>query len=167
MLLPSTFLFFLFLGLGSDAFSALMLFVGRQKGHLACKNMEWWGAGVVICLERDANDLPMVQLMRLPPHHLLLQQNPEWFILLVPAYPGCPGKKAVKRLCMCVCVWLWILKWNFTRLLYVHTYATNVCSVFSNFDVVMPYYVWPFSEYLHSSDGKLQNQPICIQSLSS
>jgi len=37
----------------------------------------------------------------LPPR-LLLQQNPEWFILLVPAYPGCPAKKAVKRLCVCV-----------------------------------------------------------------
>ena len=59
---------------------------------------------MVICLERGANDLHMVQLMPLPPHHLLLQQNPEWFILLVPAYPGCPGKKAVKRLCVCVCV---------------------------------------------------------------
>ena len=56
-----------------------------------------------ICLERGANDLHMVQLMPLPSHHLLLQQNPEWFILLVPAYLGCPGKKAVKRLCVCVC----------------------------------------------------------------
>ena len=55
---------------------------------------------MVICLERGANDLHMVQLMPLPPHHLLLQQNPEWFILLVPAYPGCPGKKAVKRVCV-------------------------------------------------------------------
>ena len=34
----------------------------------------------------------------------MLQKNPEWFILLVPAYPGCPRKKAVKRLCVCVCV---------------------------------------------------------------
>ena len=33
-----------------------------------------------------------------PPRHPLLKQNPEWFILLVPAYPGCTGKKAVKRL---------------------------------------------------------------------
>jgi len=56
---------------------------------------------MVICLEPGANDLHMVQLMPLPPHH---QQNPEWFILLVPAYPGCPGKKAIKRLCVCVCV---------------------------------------------------------------
>ena len=53
-------------------------------------------------LQRGANDLHMIQLMPLSPHHLLLQQNPEWFILLVLAYPVCPGKKAVKRLCVCV-----------------------------------------------------------------
>ena len=34
--------------------------------------------GVVICLERGANYLHMVQLMPMPPRHLLLQQNPEW-----------------------------------------------------------------------------------------
>ena len=27
-----------------------------------------------------------------------------WMFLLVPAYPGSPGQKAVKRLCVCVCV---------------------------------------------------------------
>ena len=37
------------------AFSALMLLVGRQEGHPACKKLEWWGTGVVICLERDAD----------------------------------------------------------------------------------------------------------------
>ena len=42
---------------------------------------------MVICLEGGANDLHMLQLMLLPPRHLLLQ---------LPAYPGCPGKKAVK-----------------------------------------------------------------------
>jgi len=34
---------------------------------------EWWGTGVVICLDRGANDLHMVQLMPLPPNRLLLQ----------------------------------------------------------------------------------------------
>ena len=29
------------------AFSALMLLVGRQEGHLTCKKTEWWGAGMV------------------------------------------------------------------------------------------------------------------------
>jgi len=47
------------------AFSALTLLVGRQEGHPACKNLEWWGTGVVICLERGA-DLHMAQLMPLP-----------------------------------------------------------------------------------------------------
>jgi len=36
----------------------------------------------------------MVHLMPLPLHHLLLQENPEWFTFLVPAYPGYRGKKA-------------------------------------------------------------------------
>ena len=40
--------------LGSLAFSALTLLVVRQEGHPACKK-QWWGAGVVICLERGAD----------------------------------------------------------------------------------------------------------------
>jgi len=47
------------------AFSALTLLVGRQEGHPACKKTEWWGAGVVVCLEQGA-DLHMAQLMPLP-----------------------------------------------------------------------------------------------------
>ena len=46
-------------------FSALTLLVGWQKGHPACKNTEWWGVGMVICLERGA-DLHLAQLMPLP-----------------------------------------------------------------------------------------------------
>jgi len=43
----------------------LTLLVGRQEGHPACeKTLEWWGAGVVICLEQGA-DLHMAQLMPL------------------------------------------------------------------------------------------------------
>jgi len=33
------------------AFSALTLLVGWQEGHPACKKTEWWGAGMLICLE--------------------------------------------------------------------------------------------------------------------
>ena len=33
------------------AFSALMLLVGRQEGHPACKKQFGGGTGVVICLE--------------------------------------------------------------------------------------------------------------------
>jgi len=46
-------------------FGALMLLVGRQEGHSACKKTEWWGVGMVICLEQGA-DLHMAQLMPLP-----------------------------------------------------------------------------------------------------
>jgi len=47
-----------------SAFGALMLLVGRQEGHLACKK-QWWVTGVVFCLERGAH-LHMAQLMPLP-----------------------------------------------------------------------------------------------------
>ena len=47
------------------AFSALTLLVGWQEGHKASKKLEWWGAGVVICLERGA-ELHMAQRMPLP-----------------------------------------------------------------------------------------------------
>jgi len=47
------------------SFSALTLLVGQQEGHPACKKTQWWGAGVVICLERGA-DLHTARLMPLP-----------------------------------------------------------------------------------------------------
>ena len=45
---------------------------GDRKGIRPVKT-EWWGTGMVICLDRGANDLHMVQLMPLPSHHRLLQ----------------------------------------------------------------------------------------------
>jgi len=54
----------------TSIFSALTLLVGQQEGIRPVKT-EWWGAGVVICLERGA-DLHMAQLMPLP-HCLSLQ----------------------------------------------------------------------------------------------
>ena len=80
-----------------SAFSALTLLVGWQEGHPACKKTEWWGAGVVICLERGA-DLHMVQLMPLPFTVSCSSKIQTGFTFLVPAYPGCPGKEAVKWL---------------------------------------------------------------------
>ena len=75
--------------------------LGGRKGIRPVKNMEWWGAGVVICLERGANDLDMVQLMPLPPRHLLLQQNPEWLSFWYWPTQVVLEKKAVKWLCVC------------------------------------------------------------------
>ena len=84
------------------SFSALTLLVGRQEGHPACKKTEWWGAGVVICLGRGAV-LHMAQLMPLPLTVSCSSKIQISFTFLVPAYPGSPGKSAVKRVCVCVC----------------------------------------------------------------
>ena len=82
----------------SNAFSALMLMVGRQEGHPACKKTEWWGAGVVICLERGA-DLHMARLMPLPLTVSCFGKIQTGFTFLVPAYPGSLGKRVVKQAC--------------------------------------------------------------------
>jgi len=73
-----------------------MLLVGRQEGHPASKK-QWWGIGVVVCLERGA-DLHMAQLMPLPPTVSCSSKIQIGFTFLVPAYPGCPGKEAAKWL---------------------------------------------------------------------
>ena len=86
------------------AFSALTLLVGRQEGHPACKKtLEWCSTGMVICLERDA-DLHMAQLMPLPLTVSCFSKIQIGFTFLVPAHPGSPGKRAIKRVCVCVCV---------------------------------------------------------------
>jgi len=46
-------------------------YLGLRKSVWPIK-IEWWGAGVVICLEKGANYLHTVWLMSLPPCHLLL-----------------------------------------------------------------------------------------------
>ena len=86
-----------------NAFSALTLLIGRQEGHPACKKLEWLGADVVICLDRGA-DLHMAQLMPLPLTVSCFSKIQIGFTFLVPAHPGSPGKRAVKRLCVCTCL---------------------------------------------------------------
>jgi len=51
--------------------------LGIRKSIWPVKNNNT-GVDVVVCLQQGANDLHMVQMMPLPPHHLLLHQNPEW-----------------------------------------------------------------------------------------
>jgi len=62
---------------------------------------------VVICLERGA-DLHMAQLLPLPLTVSCYSKIQIGFTFLVPAYPGSPGKRAVKRGCVCVCVLLYV-----------------------------------------------------------
>ena len=79
-------------------FSALTLLVGRQEGRPACKK-QWWVAGVVTCLERGA-DLHMAQLMLLPLTVSCFSKIQTGSTFLVPAHPGSPRKRAVKRVCV-------------------------------------------------------------------
>jgi len=58
---------------------------------------------MVVCLERDA-DLHMAQLMPLSLTVSCFSKIQIGITFLVPAHPGSPGKRAVKRVCMCVCV---------------------------------------------------------------
>jgi len=57
---------------------------------------------VVICLQQGA-DLHMVQLMPLSLNVSCSSKIQIGFTLLVPAHPGSPGQRAVKRVCVCVC----------------------------------------------------------------
>ena len=78
-----------------------MLLVGQQEGHPACKKTEWWGAGMVICLERGA-DLHIAQLMLLPLTVSCSSEIQIGFNFLVLAHLGSLGQRAVKRMCVCV-----------------------------------------------------------------
>jgi len=89
------------------AFSALTLWLGGMKGIRPVKT-EWWGAGVVVCLERGA-DLHMSQLMPLPLTVSSFSKIKIGFTFLVPAHPGNPGQRAVKLVCVCVCVPIYVI----------------------------------------------------------
>ena len=56
---------------------------------------------MVICLQRGA-DLHMAQLMPLPLTVSCFSKVQIVFNFLVPAHPGSPGQRAVKRVCVCV-----------------------------------------------------------------
>jgi len=64
----------------------LTLLVGRQEGIRPVKT-EWWGAGMVICLELGA-DLHMAQLMPLPLTVSCFSKIQIGCIFLVPAHLG-------------------------------------------------------------------------------
>ena len=84
------------------AFIALTLLVGRQD--IRPVKTEQWGAGVVICLERDAFLMPLTLTVS------CFSKIQTGFIFVVAAHPGGPEKRTVKRVCMrCVCVCVCVL----------------------------------------------------------
>ena len=58
---------------------------------------------MVICVEQGA-DLRLAQLMPLPLAVSCFSESQTGFTFLVPAHPGSPGLRAVKRVCVCMCV---------------------------------------------------------------
>ena len=78
-------------------FSALTLLVGRQEGHPACKKL---CGGVLACLSvwSEVQTCIMTQLMPLPLTVSCFSKIQIGFTFLVPAHPGSPGKRAVKRM---------------------------------------------------------------------
>ena len=77
--------------------------LGGRKGIRPVKKLEWWGTGVVDWLERDA-DMHMAQLTPLPLTVSCFSKIQIGFTFLVPAHPGSPRQRAIKRVCVCVCV---------------------------------------------------------------
>ena len=78
------------------AFSALMLLVGRQEGHLACKKL----SGEVLAwlsVWSEVQTCIMAQLMPLPLTVSCFSKIQIGFTFLVLAHPGSPGQRAVKR----------------------------------------------------------------------
>jgi len=79
--------------------------LGGRKGIRPVK-IEWWGAGVFMCLERGA-DLHMAQLMPLPLTVSCFSKiQIVFFTFLVPAHSGNPGRRAVKCTRACACVYV-------------------------------------------------------------
>ena len=129
------------------AFRALTLLVGRQEGHPACKKTEWWGAGVVICLELGAN-LHMAQLVPLPLTVTCSSKIQTGFTFLVPAHLGSPGQRAVKR---CVCV---------IRAARTNTTITGILRELLKYNYLIQLCLFAFSA-LTLSVGRQEGHPAC------
>jgi len=81
---------------GLQCFDAVGWAAGRASG---LQNTERWCAGMVICLERGA-DLHMAQRMPLPLTVSSFSKIQIGFTFLLPAHPGSPGQRAIKRVCV-------------------------------------------------------------------
>jgi len=77
----------------------LRCWLGGRNGIRPVKT-EWWGAGVVVCMEQGA-DLHMAQLMPLSLTVSCFSKIQIGFTFLVPAHLGIPGKKGPLNGCVC------------------------------------------------------------------
>ena len=81
---------------------------------------------MVICLERGADCLHMVQLMPLPLTVSCFSKIQIGLPFLVPAHLGSPQKRAVKRVCVCVCVCV-VGQQSILMSMSVFVYGLSVC----------------------------------------
>ena len=81
------------------AFSALMLLVGQQEGHPACKKL----SGEVLAWLSVWSEVQTAHLMPLPLTVSCFSKVQIGFTFLVLAHLGSPGKRAVKRVCVILC----------------------------------------------------------------
>jgi len=88
--------------------------LGGRKGIRPVKNwvVGCWHSYVAICLERSA-DLLMPLLLTVS----CFSKSQIGFTFLVLAYPGSPGKRAIKQVCVCACACVracvseWVSEW--------------------------------------------------------
>ena len=86
---------------------------------------------MVIGLERGA-DLHTAQLMPLPLTASCSSKIQIGFTFLVPAHPGSPGQRAVKRVCVRVCVCVCVVIVTMLRVCTVCCYVFDFCPKFSS-----------------------------------
>ena len=91
--------------------------LGGRKGIRPVKT-DRWGTGMAICLEQGA-DLHMAQLMPLPLTVSCFSKIQIGFIFLVPAHPGSPRQRAVKRVYVCMYIVWAIALWLFTPAVFI------------------------------------------------
>ena len=111
----------------------MVWFIWLPSLHPACKKTEWWGAGMVICLEQRA-DLHMAQLMPLPLTVSCFSKiqigftfwyRHTWVVLDKGPLNGC--------VCLCMCVLL-LLSVTLKRLMTLHVGVGQIVCISSKRD---------------------------------
>jgi len=94
------------------AFSSLTLLVRGQEKHLGCK-MKWSSAGIISVWSEVQIICIWFSWCHCHPIISCFIEIQNGFTFLMPAYPGCPGKEAVKQVSMSVCETdnIWKVQW--------------------------------------------------------
>ena len=152
-----------------------LCWLGVRKSIRPVK-IKWWGVGVVICLERGADDLHVVHLMPLPSQNLSPHLNPDWFYLSGTSLPRLSLEKRLLNRCSSTSfIIISGLLITINRLLYVNSsewplrhmlpLVNNVeyidcrqCWSFPSMSSKMPVYVVDRSpQLMHNSLGLLES----------